>query len=49
MNKQEIIKKVIQIMQFNEQEMNDLKFNLALKLDRRTYCMYYISLLRTNI
>ena len=35
-------------MKYDEQEMNDLKFNLALKHDRRTYCQYYVSLLKTK-
>ena len=47
-SKQEIIQKVINIMKFNDEEINDFKFILALKHDNRTYCMYYFSLLKTK-
>ena len=34
--------------QFNDREMNSLKYENAIKRDNRTYCQYYISLLRTK-
>ena len=35
-------------MEYNEEELNNLKYELALKYDKRNYCQYYISLLRTK-
>ena len=35
-------------MAYNDEELNNLKYELALKYDHRTYCEYYISLLRTK-
>ena len=35
-------------MAYNDEELNNLKYQLALKYDHRTYCEYYISLLRTK-
>ena len=31
---------------FNDQELNTLKYNLAIQIDKRTYCQYYFSLLK---
>ena len=42
------IEKVKQIMEYNEDEINTLEFHLALLFDKRSYCQYYISLLRTK-
>ena len=36
------------IMEFNHSELNDLEYKLALKYDHRTYCEYYLSLLKTK-
>ena len=36
------------IMGYNEDEINELSYELALENDRRTYCEYYISLLKTK-
>ena len=47
-NKQAKIKKIKQIMKYNDREKNDLSYDLALKYDKRTYRQYYISLIRTN-
>ena len=41
-----IIEKAKKIMEFNNDEINDLSYDLALQYDNRTYCMYYISLLK---
>ena len=47
-SKKEKIIKIRQIMKYIDEEMNHLKFILALKHDKRTYWMYYASLLRTK-
>ena len=46
--KDEIIKKVKKIMAFNPEERNNLNYITALKADKRTYCEYYISLIKTK-
>ena len=43
-----IAKKDIKYAKYNESELNILDYKKALKHDHRTYCQYYISLLRTN-
>ena len=48
MNKKEIIKKSKEIMAYNDEEMNSLPYKLALQHDKRKYCEYYISLLKTH-
>ena len=35
-------------MKFNDGELNNLSYNLALKYDKRTYTQYYMSLLKTK-
>ena len=35
-------------MNYNDDELNELSYDLALQYDKRTYCQYYISLLRTK-
>ena len=45
---QEIIKKAKIIMEYNDEEKNNLKYKQALKYDKRTYFEYYISLLKTK-
>ena len=35
-------------MEYNNDELNELEYDLALQYDKRTYCIYYISLLRTK-
>ena len=46
--KKEDIKKFESIMDYTEEETNDLSYDLALKNDKRTYWQYYISLIRTK-
>ena len=46
--KQSIIKKTREIMSFNDDELNQLSYKLALKYDNRTYCEYYNSLIKTK-
>ena len=45
---QEIIEKSQKIMEFNDEELNNFSYSIALKCDKRTYSQYYISLLRTK-
>ena len=35
-------------MEYKDDEKNELSYDLALLYDRRTYCIYYISLLKTK-
>ena len=48
MDKKEKIELTKKIMKYNDQELNQLSYNLALKYDMRSYCEYYISLLKTK-
>ena len=43
-----IIEKCKKIMAFNYFEMNDFSYKMALKYDQRTFCEYYLSLLKTK-
>ena len=43
-----IINKVKNIMEYNFEELNNLSYNIALQKDKRTYCQYYISLLKAK-
>ena len=36
------------IMSYNGEELNDLDYELAIKNDKRKYCEYYLSLLKTK-
>ena len=36
------------IMGYNDDEMNDLSYDLALEKDKRSYCQFYISLIKTK-
>jgi len=47
-NKEKIIQKTRQIMAYNDQEYNQLPYEKALKLDKRSFCLYYFSLLKTK-
>ena len=40
--------KALELMKFNDRELNDLQFKSALKYDNRTYWQFYLSLLRTE-
>ena len=46
--KQKVIKRENNEIKYTDEELNELSYNLALKYDKRTYCMYYCSLLRTK-
>ena len=45
---QKKIKRIKIILDYTDDEMNDLPYALALLNDKRTYCQYYISLIRTK-
>ena len=42
------IEKDLKIFEANDDEINNLPYELAIETDKRTYCEYYISLLRTK-
>ena len=44
----EKIRKVKSIMKYNDEEMNKLEYIFAIKYDKRTFCQYYISLLKAK-
>ena len=46
--KQITIKKIKNIMKYNDDEINSLPYHLAIQYDKRTYCKYYLSLLKTK-
>jgi len=48
MTEEKIIRKCKNIMAFNYSEINNLSYKLALKYDQRSYCEYYLSLLKTK-
>ena len=45
-NKDKTIEKIKKITKYNTDEMNDLSYNLAVNYDKRTFCQYYISLIK---
>ena len=47
-DKADIIRKIKKIMTANIEEMNTLSYKVALKLDKRSYCKYYISLIKSK-
>ena len=42
------VKQLSTLMNYNDDEMNDLSYDLALKNDKRTYWQFYISLIKTK-
>ena len=46
--KEIIIQKTFEIMAYNDEELNQLSYPLALRSDNRTYCEYYKSLIKTK-
>ena len=48
LDNKEDLEKTRKIMSYNDEELNNLEYELALKLDTRSYCLYYISLLKTK-
>ena len=47
-NADKIPKQMNKIMSYNNEELNDLEYKLALKFDKRKYCEYYNSLLKSK-
>ena len=47
-SEQKNIKRVKLIMKYTDEEINNLTYDLALLYDKRSYCEYYISLIKTN-
>ena len=49
-NLQEVnpMKKTKKIIKYVDDEINEFSYNLALQFDKRTFCDYYISLLKTK-
>ena len=47
-NEQNKIEKLKIIMEYKEDEINELSYDLAIEYDKRTYCKYYLSLLKTK-
>ena len=43
-----IMNQVNKIMPYNDDELNNLEYSLALKFDNRKYCQYYYSLLKSK-
>ena len=48
MQEKKKIEKIQKILEYNDDEINDLPFDLAIQNDKRSYCQYYVSLLRTK-
>ena len=48
LNVQNQINRIKKIMVYNDEEINNLPYKLALIYDKRKYCEYYISLLKTK-
>ena len=47
-NNQSIKRKTNTKFDYIDEEINEFSYNLAIKLDKRNYCQYYISLLKTK-
>ena len=46
--KQNKNEKIIYLINYIEEEINELPFNLAIQYDKRVFCQYYISLIKTK-
>ena len=44
----EIYEMSLELNKLTQTELNDLKYKQALKYDKRTYCEYYLSLIKTK-
>ena len=47
-SKQYKINKIKTIIKYTDEEKNEFSYELALQYDKRNYCDYYISLLKTK-
>jgi len=48
LSKQKKIEILKRIMDYTDDEKNEFPYNLAIQYDKRTYCQYYISLIKTK-
>ena len=48
LNNQKKVEKVKNILEYKDDEINSLSYELAIQNDKRTYCLYYISLIKTK-
>ena len=48
MNESQMYDFFLKINTNSDFELNDLSYNNAIKIDKRTYCQYYLSLIRTK-
>jgi hypothetical protein len=48
LNNQKKIEKINSIMEYSDDEKNELSYELAIQYDKRTFCEYYISLIKTK-
>jgi hypothetical protein len=48
LNKENIIEKIKNTMEYIDEEKNVLSYELAIQYDKRSFCEYYISLLKTK-
>ena len=46
-NKKKVVRKEIS-KNYNDEEINGFSYNIAIQYDKRTYCQYYASLLKTQ-
>ena len=42
------IENIIEIMDYTDDELNDLSYDSALEIDKRSFCQFYVSLLKTK-
>ena len=42
------LKKINNLMEYSDDEINDFSYELAIQYDKRNYCEYYFSLLKTK-
>ena len=47
-NNEDIVKKIKIILEYNDKERNEFTYKKALKYDKRNYCQFYFSLLKTK-
>ena len=47
-DKKKLRKKIKKILDYIDEEKNDLPYDLAIQLDKRKYCKFYLSLLKTQ-
>ena len=48
MNENRLYEMFLSIRKKTDSELNDLDYKIAIKIDKRTYFQYYLSLIRTK-